>query len=142
MLRMLSRYDPLDVYYDLCDYRQRYDRTDFDEPKVRLTAEVRFASSEDFEEAKVKVIEIGPDPPLCVKRYIWGRRSKPYLSFYRSCVLIIKQCVILFQLMRGSLSTKLTLSFNSVQIQPKFVLKGLTDSNQTHVILYIFDLHS
>ena len=85
MLRMLSMYDPLDVYYDLCDYRQKYDREDVDDSRVTLTAEVRFTSSTEFEEAKVKVIDIGPDPPLCVKRYIWGRKSKMLVLYQLFC---------------------------------------------------------
>lgn len=75
-MHLLPRFNPLDVYYDIQDYRQLYVREDSGETKVTLTAEVKFGGSSDFEETKVKVIDIGPDPPLCVKRYIWGRKSK------------------------------------------------------------------
>lgn len=76
MITMQPKFNPAAFYYDIYDYRQSYEREDSSDTRVTLTAEVRFGCDEDFEKTKVKVIDIGPDPPLCVRRYIWGRKSK------------------------------------------------------------------
>ena len=58
------------------DYRQFYERSSSSENLVTMTAEEKKSSDRSFVLRKVKVINIGPDPPLCNKRYIWGRKSK------------------------------------------------------------------
>ena len=80
-------YDP---YMDCdLDYRQSYERESTSgEPTVTMTAELKDSEDEEFNKRKVKVINIGPDPPLCYKRYIWGRKSKTYLLFLMLSVLL------------------------------------------------------
>lgn len=72
----MQPFQEVDPFYDEVEFRQVYDRDNSLDTKVTLTAEVKYGADSEFEKAKVKVIDIGPDPPICVKRYIWGRKSK------------------------------------------------------------------
>lgn len=67
---------PYGPYFEEIEVRQSYKRKNTCDTKVTCTAAVKYGDESDFEEANVKIIDIGPDPPLCAKRYIWGRKSK------------------------------------------------------------------
>lgn len=76
MIGVMQPCEDFDPFYDEVEVRQFYDRDNTQDTKVTLTAEVKYGAGSEFEKAKVKVIDIGPDPPICTKRYIWGRKSK------------------------------------------------------------------
>ena len=65
-----------DWYFD--GFRQFYERSNTTANKVKMTAELRDPETFKFDKKKVKVINIGPDPPHCFKKYIWGRKSKNF----------------------------------------------------------------
>jgi hypothetical protein len=80
MIGVMYPLEEFDPYYDEIEVRQSYERDNTQDTKVTLTSEVKIGVESDFEKTRVKVIDIGPDPPLCVKRYIWGRKSKLEIS--------------------------------------------------------------
>ena len=83
--------DEFEPFYDFFEVRQNYERSATDENIVTLTTEIKYGDSKDFEKSQVKVIKIGPDPPLCLKRYIWGRKSKSV-----SCLNYV-ECTYIYQ---------------------------------------------
>ena len=54
--------------------KQFYERNLENDNYVTLTAVEKLPFN--LVRREMKVIEIGPDPALCNKRYIWGRKSK------------------------------------------------------------------
>ena len=63
---------PREGFYDR--FRNSYERNK--SARVRVFEQEKSASSGRWRNRDMKVIEIGPDPPVLYRKYIWGRRSE------------------------------------------------------------------